>query len=189
MSNDEKLLAIVIELQGDMLYSALAAWSELRVKLCLDFISSVSPAPHITLESNLNNEHKQLSTIVNDIAINVPEFTIQGNGVGVFIEDTPVIHVRWSMNNDLFLLKKILSKKLQQKGMLLPANENAAHYNWLPKTTLAYKDSSYENLSEILRIIRAIDFKKEMNVSELSIYEYSYGYKEKKLETVFLRKS
>jgi len=178
--SSKKLLAVVIELNGEMLDSALTAWNELENNLSVKFISSMSHAPHITLESNIQCEYKELSKIVSNVASRISAFSIKGNGLGVFVVDTPVVYIRWSKNNELLHLKTMLKDSLNTAYKHDEVELYNEDVNWLAKTTLAYKDSSYDKLSDILSVCRLSHFKYTMQVTELSIYEYSDEYPEKK---------
>jgi hypothetical protein len=59
--------------------------------------------------------------------------------------------------------------------------------NWQARSTLAFTDSSYNNLFDVLKCLRIIDSRKETLISELSIYEYGSQGREKKLYSTRLR--
>ena len=75
----------------------------------------MSYLPHITLESNICCEHEELSKIISVISKNVSNFSISGNGLGVFVVETPVVYIRWTINNNLLHLKNI--KQITQSYM------------------------------------------------------------------------
>jgi len=181
METINKKLAITIELQREMEELARIAWKELAEKLSVRYISSRSPAPHITLELNFRGKHEAVTKILEDVAIQFSSFSIEGFGLGAFVAETPIVHIRWRLNKDFFNLKKALSNELENANKLQIIKKYQPDENWQAKTTLAFMDTSYENLSQILNIVRPLDFKQELIVNGIALYEYSIEEGERKL--------
>ena len=179
--NANRRMAIVVELQSEMETAARAAWEKLAENISVRFISSRSPAPHITLQSNLHGRRDEVVEIMEGVASQFRSFAICGNGLGVFVDETPVVHIRWRLCHVLLDLKKALDDALDHAAHQQPIKGYARDDNWLAKTTLAFKDSSYENLFQILQIIKPLDFRQNMIVNGISLYEYSLETREKKI--------
>ena len=68
----------------------------------INYIFSTSPCPHIGIDAgfyinDIDLFQNSLETVVRDI----PEFTIYGRGLGVFVASTPVVHIRWYVDENL----------------------------------------------------------------------------------------
>jgi len=177
----DKMLAVVIELQGQMKEQARIAWKNLKEKNNITYISSRSVAPHITLESGFYGNYSQVKKVLKTVSRQFYPFYIQGGGIGIFVSETPVVHVRWKLNERFFLLKQLLAEALQRANQQKDITEFRININWEAKATLAFHDSSYENLYSILNTLKSDHFKKKMLVSGLSLYEYSAEEGEKKI--------
>ena len=81
---------------------------------------------------------------------NIPAFTIIGRGLGIFVAETPVIHIRWNINEKLLQFKHLVSNFLDHSQNERVISNYSIDLNWIPKTTLAYKDTSYKDLSKII---------------------------------------
>ena len=175
--------AIVIELNGNMEKSSRIAWEILDEKLNVNYIKDNSPCPHIALEYNFIHESDSFLDILEDIKGACIPFKISAIGLGVFIKKTPVIHIRWSINNRF----KLFRNKI--KEVLIKANTNdiieaySPDNNWIPKTTLACYDTDYNNLNIALKYLEKIDFENELYIDKFSLYTYSKKNIEKKIKT------
>ena len=178
--------ALVIDLDGESKKLALKAWEQLRNHFEIKFISSRSPCPHITLESDFEVlNHKQFKTRLSVFCKTQPSFFLDTRGLGIFVVDSPVIYIRWRKNNNLNLLKNNLSEflELAQKDMII--KNYSVVEDWAPKTTLAYNDSQYECLGDIIQLFRFDEFKNSMKVRSISLYEYSNELGEKNLDKFY----
>jgi 2'-5' RNA ligase len=183
-----KYFAIVIDLNQELEKHAREEWRLLEEQFSIQFISKNSPCPHIAIESGLYGDENKVLEIMQEVASQSPPFTIMGNGLGVFVGQTPVIHIRWVNNKSLINLRIKFGEAFEKQcqapnGTLSGYRENP---DWLPKTTLAYKDSSYENLPDVLKLLQRMPFDSKLEVSQLTLYEYSEGNPEKQLNTVTL---
>jgi hypothetical protein len=175
--------AIVIELSGNMQQSSRIAWEILDEKLNIDYIKINSPCPHIALEYNFFHDNDSLFCYLEDIKGQCDPFIISALGLGVFIKKTPVIHIRWSMNNSF----NIFINKI--KEVLINANSNdiiegySPDDNWIPKTTLACFDTDYNNLNIALKYLEEIDFENELHIDTFALYKYSKQNGERKIKT------
>ena len=172
---------MVIELQGEMEAHARSALKNLKDELNVDFISSGSPSPHITLESGFHGDSTSLERLLRDIAKQSNSFYINGKGLGVFVSKTPVVHIRWQLNERFLILKQILSNSLQGAFERHEITEFKKNIDWVAKTTLAFQDSSYENLYFILNTLQSNHFNMEMLIDGICLYEYSIEEGDQKL--------
>ncbi|MBA6302935.1 hypothetical protein [Colwellia sp. MB02u-14] len=174
-----KLLAVIVELNSTMKTNALEAWKRLKDKQSISFISDNSPCPHFMLLSGVSFDRlSQLRNILNELASEHPRCQIKGNGIGIFVRDTPVIHIRWNICPNI--------TSLQQDILCQLCNE--VDQNWVAKSSLAYKDSSYESLNVSLGLLSDLDFESYMHVESIAIYRIETGRPEKKLYEFMLNK-
>jgi 2'-5' RNA ligase len=183
-----KYFAITIDLNQELEKLAREAWLLLEEQFSIQFISKNSPCPHFAIESDLVGDEKKVLEIIQEVASHTPPFAIKGNGLGVFVGQTPVIHIRWVNNNSLIDLRKKFGEAFNKQCHAPHSTISGYKDNpdWLPKTTLAYKDSSYENLSDVLKLLQPLSFDSKLEVSQLTLYEYAEGNPEKHLSTVSL---
>ena len=176
-------LAIVIDLNSQMEKAARDAWDLLGKKYSIRYISSRSPSPHIAIDSGFTGKYDLIKVILKNFVKNMSPFTIQGNGLGIFIARTPVIYVRWNLNKEFMLLKQSMTKTLKSAfdKNIIEGTTKIPEYNWLAKTSLAFNDTSYRILPEILHDLKPIDFKKDMMVFGISLYKYSIEDGENKI--------
>ena len=152
MSEDQKKFALVLPLSDSMLHGANRAMEILSERI-FDIKQFYS-----TLRSSL--EH-------------TASFFLKGKGLGIIVLDTPVIHIRWIVNDELNALRKqahLCLLGLQKQGVVSGYRNDPS---WLPKTTIAFSDTSYDNLTAVLESINGINFSGSFHVENLSIYEYS----------------
>ena len=173
MTKKDNNLAIVIELQGEMKDKAMLAWEKLARDFSVDYIPSMSVAPHITICSGFKGDPVLISEILNNLAMQLRSFSIQGNGLGVFVADTPVVHVRWTLNDEILNFIKTINNTLLEASRSNAVKGYNHDKNWVAKTTLAYNDTDYNNLCPVLNMLRTMDFNCNMIINTFSLYEYS----------------
>ena len=160
-------MAVAIALSGPMLERARDAWTLLEQEFGVRFISSRSPFPHVALAGGLLPDPAPLAAAVRNVAARTPGFTMRGNGLGVFVAETPVLHVRWLLSPELSGLYHGLVRALESVWHQPSASSQPDR--WLPKTTLAYMDLDYRRLSGVLESLRDYDFTAAMAVSEVCL--------------------
>ena len=184
MSNNNENYAIVIELSGEMLDNAKKAQSLMSNNYGVEFISKTSPCPHITLESGLNiNDLDIFTKAIKKSSLKLKTFSLCAQGLGVFLAETPVIHIRWLNNNSLLKLKSNIADLVNNFLLTGVITKYSNDLNWAPKSTLAFSDTTNEGLSELVKLINNIDFNKCIFVSNISIYKYSLGSDETNIAT------
>jgi len=167
--------AIVINLNKLIEKNIRKSWQIIDSKLGINFISSRSNSPHITLVSNLNFKKIIIKKVNSFLSNKIKPFNIYSNGLGVFFSDSPVVYLRWNINFELLKLKNNLEKIFNTK------QKNYSGLNWIPKSTIAYKNFDEKDLSKILLLIKKINFKKKMEVKSISVISYHEKYGEKKI--------
>jgi hypothetical protein len=168
--------AVLLEIEGEMLKKAKNVQKQLSEKFDIKYILDSSPRSHITLESgftinNFNHFKQNIISLCQKTAC----FSLQAKGLGVFIADKPIIYIRWWNNIKLFSLKNQLQDILNTSSVNNIVDNYSIDLDWLPKTTLAYGDTKYENLSGVIKTIRELDFIESTKISSISIYSYLQG--------------
>jgi len=174
MSVDEKKFALVLELNGSMLNNSNMAMTRLADQLSINHIFSRSPCPHVVIDAGFDVNNLDGFRVVLESGLGKAlNFSITGRGLGVFVVNTPVVHIRWCIDESFNEFRCHVSACLetaQNEGIISGYSRDL---NWVPKTTLAYIDTSYKNLSSILEVIKDIQFGLDMDVVSISLYEYS----------------
>ena len=182
------MLAIAI-VPGKRVYeSILKIWNVIDKNNGIRFISSNSGLPHITLIAELDESKKE--EIINSIKssiLSTKPFKICSRGFGAFLIETPLIYLRWKDSKKLNSLRSNILKDLK-KNKLVDTNliEN---YDWIPKTTICYKDIFYENnLINVISAIKSIMIEDiDEQVYRLILIRYLEGEKEKVVEEFSLK--
>ena len=109
--------------------------------------------------------------------------------IGAFLIETPLIQLRWKDSKKLNSLRSNILKDLK-KNKLVDTNliEN---YDWIPKTTICYKDIFYENnLINVISAIKSIMIEDiDEQVYRLILIRYLEGEKEKVVEEFSLKQT
>ena len=161
-------------------------WNIVYKNYGINFISSNSGLPHITLIQGLpeNNKEEIINSIRSSI-VSIKSITLCSKGLGVFLIKTPLVYLRWKNNKQLIELRNILFNNLV-KNKLVNENSNS---DWIAKTTICFKDLSYEdNFTNIILTIKEMfteDFNEE--VERLVLIRYQDSEKEKVIEEFTLK--
>ena len=125
-----------------------------------------------------------VSNKIQDITETTNFFKIKTNGLGVFLSENINIYLRWGNNIEMMTFKKKIENLLKQIWV-----QNLNHndtYTWLPKTSLAFKDIKYSDLSSIdFGNLKIKD--KTMDVKSLSLIKFEEGKKEQEIMKFFLK--
>ena len=182
------MLAIAI-IPGEKVFESIKkTWKIVDENYGINFISSHSGIPHITLVAELNEEKKE--EIINSIRSSITtikSITLCSNGLGIFLIDTPLIYLRWKNNKKLIELRNILLNNLAKKKLV---NINSSlNSDWIAKTTICFRDISYgDDFNNIILTIKGminIDFNEE--VEGLVLIRYSDSEKDKVIEELSLK--
>ncbi len=161
--------AVVINLNGNMLSSAIKSWDTLLSVFNIKHISSTSFAPHITLiAGSCSSKETEIINSLQKIVIDFAPFETVGNGLDVFILETPLIYSRWLLSEEMHRLYLALKSHLGWDIM-----QSYCPEVWQPKTTIAFHDTDYSCLPHALAKLRENNFKQPMIVKELSLLTFS----------------
>ena len=143
-------------------------------KIGVNWLSEHTVAPHVTLCSGVVKSTDDLSQAVKKIAASNSAFSVTSQGLGVFITQTPVVHIRWLPSGPLKLLRE--KCYLDTKDVWEKIDRYSGTAYWEPKTTIAIKDTSNANLSKALISVEDINFTQEVVFKEISLIEVIDNY-------------
>lgn len=184
MIKKEYNIAIALILEGELLVEYQKFLNSLN-SLGINFIKQTQCSAHITISIG-TIPVQRLSELVNKVeySCNVTNpFILKSKGLGVFFNKNLNFHIRWVQNLDLLKFKTLIEKTL--KSIWKENIEYNCKFNWLPKTSLAYKDIK---LSDFQRIdCESFNFEnKKMLIKKISIIKFELGKKEKIIKKIIL---
>lgn len=182
MSNEK--YALVVELQDEALSEIDEAKEILAKKFQIDYIKRSSPCAHITISSGfIVLQEDEFLKSLNELCKGTEIFSVEGNGLGVFLTSSPVIHMRWKKNEKLIEFRDKTNKLMrwaEMNGLVAAVSDDI---DWIPKTTIAYSDTKISNLSEVLESLSNRDFKNFAHLRNFALYRFITGGSETKVAT------
>lgn len=174
-------IAIAINLSGSVYAECKNILGVLRDDNSIHFIDDSQVTPHITLsigsvsDSSLGALESRLNTLVKELK----HFTIQTNGLGLFLQDKINLYIRWNFSVELQNIKEKIENSLKD---IWEENESANSMStWIPRTSLAYEDIDYKNISEVnytkIRLEPSM-----MLVDEIVMIKYARNHPEEELQ-------
>ena len=126
--------------------------------------------PHINLISGTTNN-------INNVISSIKKFQFKNSkycellGLGVLITPDPLIYMRFT--NSVFLRELrffLFNETLPLWDVLTNSVKDDM---WIPKSTLAYKDLTLNDLSKALISLKDMKFQFRMEISELSVIDFT----------------
>ena len=164
-----KHLAVVIPLRGTLLEQTLKCWDMLSGEYNLKYHTSHSVIPHITISSGSCVSREIFKKAVYSCIPQCQQITIKSNGLGIFVKKSAVIYIRWFLSKELSGLCRLFQKRMI--NIWSETDDTSTKELWLPKSTLALKDTSYEQLPSVLDGLTQYDFEQSMVVDKLTLIE------------------
>jgi len=126
--------------------------------------------PHINLISGTSNNINDVICSINKFHFNNCKFC-ELLGIGVLITPNPLIYMRFT--NSVFLRE--LRFYLFNKTLPLwdEINNSVQDDIWIPKSTLAFKDLTLNDLSKALISLKDLKFNFRMEISEISVIDFT----------------
>lgn len=166
MSKPERRFAIVIPLPKSLQVLILDTQKEFKARFGIHNILDKTAGPHITLLQDFQKKEEALK-IANSLSMK-EKFKIQFNSFGVYTLDSPLVFIRWQVNETM---SKIIKELVQNSN-----KENIPFFfhgfNFLAKTTLAFGDTKTSQISEYLELLNKMINIKEFEPEELAVYSY-----------------
>ena len=177
---ESKLYAITLGLKGDYYNKILKSWSLIDNNLRINYISSRSPKPHITIISGYSKSEAQIIKKLQNIKIK--KFSIRSIGLGLLLMNDPLVFIRWEKNKKLKFLYQDIIKNFNSKLFKLTKFSNDVY--WFPKTTVAYKDCKLENIIKLYKNIKDLSKNSTAEIIKLELMSVSLKHGE---EIIFSR--
>ena len=153
-------IAIAVNLVDDVLYESNKILETLDKEYGINYIKNHQPILHIALCSGL-------------VDVDNMDFFLEK--IKPILVDEVNLHVRWFLTKNLVLLKNNIEKSLFSIWEANRKHNNQLY--WLPKTSVAYRDLTYQNFNKINFDNIRIDTKC-MDVKEISVIKFEENKKE-----------
>jgi 2'-5' RNA ligase len=143
-----------------------ALWDELSKSCGLTYIQ-LTPFPHFSWHIAEDYDFKKLEDKIFHIAQQIPPFTVQTTGLGIFTGKAPVVYIQVVKDHQLLKLHQHIWEETNPFGSGI-----SAHYSpdqWMPHITLANRDVSDENLPCIFSLLGKHSYAWEININWFAI--------------------
>ena len=163
----KNLIAIVITFDNKTNIKLFNSWKILKKKFNIKYISSRSPKPHLTLKSgNINN----VSSLIEKIKKKkIKKFKLNSQGLGIFANKDPLLYIRWEQSKKLMKVYNYIDKISSVN--IINKSKNSEYFQWVAKTSIAFKDFKYQNLPKILNNLNEIKLLKNIEVQKIEVME------------------
>lgn len=173
-------VAIVLNLDGQLLKTVYEAQEILLSNFNIKHQKNNQVTPHINicsgniLDKNVDQFLDKIKKFNQTFFIN--KYKIYSNGLGVFVFDNPVTYLRYFNNDILLKLRNHMFKKL---FLWEKIDQSVLKNLWIPKTTIAHKDTTIQSLSSIIQAICHLNFRDSIEIKQLNLIEYEINTPEK----------
>lgn len=166
-----KNYAIEIDLEGELLTAAELALTRLHELHQINYLRVHSQRPHIAL---LFGHFEKIEDAVNTMEMAAKAmfpFIVEGNGLGVYVRDNPVIYVRITPSQQMFALQQ----KLFELTSSLECEVDHFYQPlfWEAKSSLAVHDTSLGSLSFVLNSLHDLNFRNRFEATKLKLVSFS----------------
>ena len=166
---ESKLYAITLRLKGQYYNKILKSWSILDKKLKINYLSSRSPKPHITVISGYSKNEIQIIKKVQRVKIK--KFSIKSIGLGLLLKNEPLVYVRWEMNDEIKKLHQKIVKNFNKK--LFKQTKFTKDPYWLPKTSIAYKDFKLKEVKTVYKYLKNLSKSLTVTINKIELMTVS----------------
>ena len=116
----------------------------------IKFKSTDHALPHITI---ITGKTKSIEKIYKKLKKSkIKKFKLKSPGMGIFANKEPNLYIRWEQSLELLKASSKIAKETSKFFYKIKQNSNNSQ--WVPKTTLAWKDLKYDDLNHIKSLIR-----------------------------------
>ena len=170
-----KKYSIAIPLNSEAYNFAKKCQQRLHNSLSISSVLINNSDPHINIIAGSTNNIDNVISLLHKTSFKHKQFT-DFIGLGVLLTPDPLIYMRFT--NSVFLreLRKYLfTKTLPFWDTLINSVDEDI---WIPKSTLAYRDFSLNELSKALICLEEININCRMEITELSVIEFTENERE-----------
>jgi len=141
----------------------------LSQKYGIKYLSTHSACPHITISAGKCADAGKFKQAVHSCLAQCMPITIEANGLGIFVEETPVIYIRWFLSSELMDMRMYFQEGLM--NVYSESDKTTQEEVWLPKSTLAINDVTYDQLPLVLNEFKSYKFEQKMLVNRVMLME------------------
>tara|TARA_Y100000768_G_scaffold363526_1_gene323227 strand:- start:1709 stop:2248 length:540 start_codon:yes stop_codon:yes gene_type:complete len=161
--------AIAFGFRGKLFKDILKAWRILEKEFNIKHMAYNHALPHITV---LAGQTRYIDKIYKKLKkIKFKKFKLQSPGLGIFANEKPNLYIRWENNLELLKNSEKIRKTTISHFKKIFHNQVSNNSFWVPKTTVAWQDLRYKDMSQIFRKIRFMYKKKFVTINQIYIIE------------------
>ena len=135
----------------------------------IKFMSTDHALPHITI---ISGKTKSIEKIYKKLKKSkIKKFKLKSPGMGIFANKEPNLYIRWEQSLELLKASSKIAKETSKFFYKIKQNSNNSQ--WVPKTTLAWKDLKYDDLSLIFKKTNFIFNKKSAIISYIYLINFN----------------
>jgi 2'-5' RNA ligase len=178
-----KQISIAFGLDGNLINKIRHSWKILKEDFNINYISKNNCQPHISLHSGSIKKTDLRELAIKLKMLKLRKFKINSPGTGIFISRKPIIFLRWETNSFIRIYRQLI--KTETKKFFIKKYFYTNDNLWIPRSTIAYKDTSYANLESILNRLNFLFKKHTAEINSILLIDYSKN-KEKILNKIKL---
>ena len=165
-----KNYAIALGFKGKLYNDINKALKIFKKDMNIKFMATNHASSHITILSgkteNIDKIYKKIKKL------KLKKFKLKSPGMGIFANQDPNLYLRWEQSLDLAKISNIIRK--QSSKLFHEVKQAPNNPMWVPKTTLAWKDLKYTDLSVIFKKTNFIFKKHEAVISFIYFLAYNH---------------
>jgi 2'-5' RNA ligase len=143
-----------------------ALWDEFIEKFGVHGVAA-APIPHFSFHLAAGYDMQHVEFILRRFAMQLPPFTVETNGLGLFTGEIPVLFIPVIRSLKLIDLQDKLWRLLTEAAIEPSPLYQPEH--WRPHITLAHRDVDHELLPHIIRLLSERDFRWDIAIDTLAI--------------------
>ena len=166
-----KQISIALGFEGSLNNKLKSSWDILKEEFNIHYISQNNCKPHISIHAGSIKESSLRGLAIKLKKLKFRKFKIKSPGAGIFISKKPILFIRWETNSIIKKYKEIIRTDL--KNFFIKENIYTNDDLWIPRSTIAYKDTSYSNLEGIFNRLKFLFKKHTVEASHILLIDYS----------------
>lgn len=161
----KNLIAITLSFESNFNKKLIDCWKILREDFGIKYISSRSKKPHIGM---INGYVNDLENFINTFEkLNFKKFYLRSKGLGLFLNEKPLLYLRWEQSEEAINLYKILDKNLN--FFFVNKKTCSKFSDWVPKTSIAYYDLKLNQVNLIQKKFRFLNKENKVLIKNIDI--------------------
>ena len=166
-----KEISIALGFEGSLNSKLKSSWKILKEEFNINYISEHSCKPHISLHAGSIKETNLRELAIRLKKLKLRKFIIKSPGAGIFISKKPILFIRWETN--LLIKKYRQAIRNDLENFFIKNNIYTNDDLWIPRTAIAYRDTSYANLDIIFNRLNFLFQKHTVEINSIFLIDYS----------------